>query len=471
LAHLKLFAIAVLIFLGACSTRPVIRPPQALSARPPIFRPQVTMQVTMPPNPALLVATGGQLGRAPVTTDDKVPVLAAPTTTTTTYDVDAKVIGAVLPLTGKNASTGQHALNALKMGLEVYKNDSKFRLAVFDSQSLPALAAEGARKLVVTDKAIVLFGGFTAKEAWALAASAEELKTPYIGFSQKTGLTELGSFVFRNAVTPEMQADKLVQFAFNKLSAKKFAILFPNDTYGIEFSNVFWDHVLARGGEVTAAQTYDPKETNFSSVVQKLTGTYHTEARAGEYKELLQEVKAKKAGLAKKPIKKNLRERVFEDVVLPPIVDFDVLFVPDNSRALGQIMAFMKYNEVPAITYLGTNIWSSTDLPKRATSPLARIYFVDALEASASSTDFFKNYLQLYNEEPSLVDMQIYEAVTIIKNLLISGISTRSELADNLRTLGRSPGVTGELRMSTQRELERPIHVLTLDSGYVKKTE
>jgi len=59
----------------------------------------------------------------------------------------------------------------------------------------------------------------------------------------------------------------------------------------------------------------------------------------------------------------------------------------------------------------------------------------------------------------------------IIKDQLLSGASTRASLAENLRSLGRSPGVTGELRMSNQREIERPLHVLTLDAGFVKKTE
>lgn len=413
---------------------------------------------------------------------------------TQTYDVDAKVIGAILPLTGKNANIGQHALNALRMGFgiastaaaDANRSENKFQLALFDSQSNPELAARGAVKLVTEDKAIALLGGFTAKEAIAIAGRAEALKTPYIGFSQKSGLTTLGSYIFRNSVTPEMQVDRLVQFAFDKLSARKFAILFPNDSYGVEFSSIFWDHVLARGGEITAAQTYDPKENDFSPVTQKLIGTYYTEARASEYKERLKELKAKekiraKAAGVKSPVKKSSRERTVEENILTPIVDFDVLFVPDSSRALGQIMAFMKYNGAEELTYLGTNIWNSPDLPKRVAGQLANVYFVDAIDLSenaaaddskpAGPNNFFKNYLELYGEEPTLVEIQAYESAKIIKDLILSGDTTRTALADSLRSLGRSPGVTGELRMSSNRELERPIRILTFNSGFVKKAE
>jgi branched-chain amino acid transport system substrate-binding protein len=387
-------------------------------------------------------------------------------------NVDAKVIGAILPLTGKNASIGQHALNALRMGLEMSKTDNKFRIALFDSQSNPELAVKGVDKLINEDRAIVILGGFTSKEALSIATRAELLSTPYIGFSQKSGLTNVGEYVFRNSMTPEMQVDKIVQYATEKLAAKKFAILYPNDSYGVEFSNIFWDHVLARGGEITAAQTYDPKENDFSEVIQKLVGTYYKEARSEEYKKRIREMKNKKSESTNK--QKNSRDHWSEENILPPIVDFDAVFVPDSSRALGQVLAFMKYNEVTDMNYLGTNIWNSPDLPKRAANEDAGLFFVDAIDISQGApqtSTFFKDYFALYNEEPTIVEIQVYEVAKIIKDLLVSGATSREALANQLRSLGRSQGVTGELRMSSQRELERPIHILTLDSGIVKKVE
>lgn len=403
-------------------------------------------------------------------------------------DVDAKVIGAILPLTGKNSSVGQHALNAIRMGLELNHPDNKFRLALFDSQSNPEHAAGGVDKLVKEDKAIVILGGFTAREAASIATRAELLNTPYFGFSQKSGLTNIGDYVFRNSVTPEMQVDKIVQFAFEKLQAKKFAILFPNDSYGVEFSSIFWDYVLAHGGEVTAAQSYDPKETDFTEPIQKLVGTYYVEARKEEFEARVKELKEQKeqkdlkdtleaAGEKsnKKPLaKKSSRDHWSAENILPPIVDFDVLFVPDSSRALGQILAFMSYNDVKDMKYLGTNIWNSPDLPKRAANNNTGVYFVDALVASQTATEpspFFKEYLALFNEEPTLVEIQTYEVARIVKDHIKAGASSREALASSLRNMGKSPGVTGELRMSNQREIERPIHVLTLDTGFLKKIE
>ena len=391
-------------------------------------------------------------------------------------DVDAKVIGAVLPLTGKNANIGQHALNSIRIGLGLNKPNARLRLAVFDTQGSVELATAGVEKLVREDKVIALIGGLSSKEAIAVGQKADLLGVPFIGLSQKSGLTAIGEYVFRNSLTAEMQIDRLVEYAFQKLKAKRFAVLYPNDAYGVEFANIYWDHVLARGGQITAAQTYDPKENDFTTMIQKMTGSYYPEARPDEYKERIKEldlVKKEKAEKNKNK-KKNSRVHEVQESILSPIVDFDVLFIPDTGKTLSQVMAFMKVTEVPPLTFLGTNIWNSPDLGKRTGNSNSFIYFVDAIDLNDTEpkeTQFFKDYLSEFNEEPTLVEMQVFEAAKILKDLLSGGVSSRESLASNLRTLGRTRGITGELRMSSQRELERPLHILSLDSGTIKKVD
>jgi branched-chain amino acid transport system substrate-binding protein len=396
-----------------------------------------------------------------------------------TQEVDSHILGAILPLTGRNSSVGQHVLNALRLGLGVDKPDAKFKLVTFDTQSNPDLAAAGVDKLLLENKVIGLVGGLSSKEATLIAQRAELFSTPFIALTQKPGLTSLGDYVFQNSLTPEMQVDQLAIFAFNKLNAKRFAILYPNDSYGVEFANIFWDQVLAHGGQVTAAQTYDSKENDFTGIIQKMVGTYYPEARAEEFKQRLDEIKKAKRLRAqknkkdnKKPVVKNSREHEVEESILQPMVDFDVLFLPDSGKTLSQVMAFMKVNEVPSITYLGTNIWNSPEIVKRAAGQKESIYFVDAIDPNDNSvreTDFFKEYYAAFNEEPTLIEMQAYESAKILRDTINTGGTSRDSLASRLRIMGRSTGVTGELRMSNNREIERPVHVLSLDNGLIHK--
>ncbi len=387
------------------------------------------------------------------------------------FAVDAKKVGAILPLTGKNANVGQRALAALRLGLGLNEASTSLSIALYDSQGDPALAAAGVQKLLQDDNVIAIFGGLGAKEAAAISEKADFFEVPFFTFSQKSGLTDNSEFTFRNAITAEMQVDKLAEFSFDKLSLKRFAILYPNDAYGVEFANKFWDQVLARGGVVTAAQAYDPKSSDLNFYVQKMVGTYYGDDRPDEYKQKIKELKEKKAKKIADGVKKNSRENEAKESILDPVVDFDAIFIPDSGRALGQAMAFLKSNDVQNLTYLGTNLWNTPDLVRRAGPHNQHLFFVDTDSSGAENTnsEFYKKYFALNQEEPQLLEAQTYEAAKIIREQLNFGTTSRESLASNLRSLGRKTGAYGEIRMNTNKELERDLTILTIDQGAIKK--
>lgn len=390
---------------------------------------------------------------------------------TDSYPVDSKKIGAILPLTGKNAGVGQRALAALRLGLGLNESNPSLSLALYDSQGKPELAAAGVQKLLKEHGVIAIFGGLGAKEALAIAEKSDFYEVPFFSFSQKSGLTESFDYTFRNAVTAEMQVDKLAEFAFQKLSIRRFAILYPNDAYGVEFANKFWDQVLARGGVVAAAQVYDPKSSDLNGPVQKMVGTFYNEDRPDEVKAKLKGLKEKKAKQAAAGIKKNSRESEVAENILEPIVDFDAIFIPDSGRALGQAMAFLKSNDIQNLTYLGTNLWNTPDLIRRAGTHNQHLFFVDTESSITENTDsdFYKKYFALNQEEPQLLEAQTYEAAKIVREQISMGATGRESLTAQLRSLGRRNGAYSEIRMNNNKELERDLTILTVDQGSLKK--
>lgn len=391
-------------------------------------------------------------------------------------------VGAILPLTGKNANVGQHALNAIKMGLGIADNNitSKYQLFVFDNQSQPQISGAGVQKLILDYKVIGIIGGLSSKEATTIAETSDLLSVPFVALTQKSGLTNIGDFIFRNALTPEMQVSRLVQYAIEKLNAKRFAVLYPNDSYGVEFANTYWDEVLRQGAQITAAQTYDPKINDFTGVVQKLVGTYYPEARKAEYDERVENMKKamrereKKLKKENKKIVKNSREHQVQENVLPPIVDFDVLFIPDTGKALSQVISFMKVNDVSGLTYLGTNIWNTPDVIRRSSGQKDRIFFtgvMDQTDPEFKSLPFYKEYFSFFNEEPTLIEIQAYEAGKILRTQLQAGADSRNSLVARLRSTGRIPGVGADLTLNESREFVRPVRLFTAESGSLKKIE
>jgi branched-chain amino acid transport system substrate-binding protein len=377
--------------------------------------------------------------------------------------VEPKTVGLVLPMTGKYAGVSQKTLRAAQMGLGLYGNNvSSFRLAVVDSEGNSDNARRGVEKLVKEDNVIAIIGSVLSKTAPAVAAKANELGVPNIALSQKSGVTELGNSVFRNSLTSEMQVRYLAKTAIEDLGLRRFAILYPNDQYGIEFSNIFWDEILARGGQITSAQVYSPKETDFRDVVQRLVGTYYIEARADEYKLRLKE-------WSEAQTKRSARITPPDDL-LPPITDFDAIFIPDSAKAMGQISAMLAYNNVKGVRLMGTNLWNVPGLAKRAGSSAGNMLFVDSYVSSDpafTNSYFVREYRNQFNEDPGIFELQAYDSALIIRQLVSQGATNRESLGQALSQLKDFPGSLGSLSISTDREIQRPLVALVLENGTV----
>lgn len=377
--------------------------------------------------------------------------------------VQPYTIGTVLPLTGKYAPIAQKTLRGLQLGLGIYGNErSDFKLAVVDSEGTPEGARKGVERLVTEDNVIAVVGSLLSRTAGAVAGKTEELGVPSIALSQKSGLTEGGTYIFRNAVTSEMQVKELVKLAMENLGLKRFALLYPNESYGIEYANLFWDEVLARGGRVTAAQPYNPSETDFRGPIKRLVGTYYLDDRKTEYQHRVREYYKKQ--------KKITSRTSPPDDLLPPVVDFDAIFIPDSPKALGQIAPMLAYQGVSKVRLLGTNVWNSTDLIRRGEKNVEHALFVDSNmvnDPAFRNSKFHREFTRTFGEEPGLFEAQAYEVGVLLRQLISGGERSRVGLAQALANLGQVQGVAGPITMSAQRELTRPLTPFTVKDGSI----
>jgi len=375
--------------------------------------------------------------------------------------VESKTIGVVLPMSGKHAAISQKTLRGIQMGLGLYNNyPSSFKLAVIDSEGNPDNARRGVERLVKEDNVIAVIGSVLSKTAPAVAAKSSELGVPSIALSQKSGITDAGPNVFRNSLTSEMQVRYLVKVAMEELGMKKFAVLFPNDLYGVEFANIFWDEVLARGGQIVGAQNYSNKETDFRYPIQRLVGTYYVEGRADEYKMRLKE-------WSDAQTKKSVRNTPPDDL-LPPIIDFDAIFIPDSVKAMGQISAMLSFNGVKGVKLLGTNLWNVPGVAKRAGHFANNLVFVDSFvstEPFFMNSVFTKDYKSIFTEEPGIFEVQGYDAALLLRQLISQGATNRESLSQALVKVQGFPGAVGPLSMTPQKEIMRPVVALMLDGS------
>ena len=379
--------------------------------------------------------------------------------------VEPKTIGVVLPLTGRSAAVAQRTLRGIQFGLGLNGSPtSSFRLAVIDSQGNAEVARRGVERLVSEDNVIAIIGGLQSKTASAEANQASELGVPTISLSLRQGVTEVSPLVFRNTLTAEMQIRRLVRTAMDELGYKRFAVLFPNDAYGVEATNLFWDEVLARGGKITAAQTYSPKETDFRESVERLVGTFFIEARTEEFKTRSKEINEANA-------QKHRSARInTKEAVLPPMIDFDAIFIPDSMKAFGQISATLAYNEVKNVKLLGTNLWNVDGLQKRAGPFANNLLFVDSYsntDGRFQNSGFVREYKKTYGVDPGQFEIQGYDSALMLRQLISQGASSRQSLGRALSDLNNLPGLLGPLSVDEDRDILRPVTVLTLENGQI----
>lgn len=374
-------------------------------------------------------------------------------------------IGVVLPLSGhkRDQWMAQKTLRGLQLGLGIFGSErSLFNLSVIDSKSNPDASRRAVEKLVTEDHVIAIVGSLLSKTAVAVSSKADELGVPNITLSQKAGITEIGNNVFRNALTSEMQVQNIVEAAMVHGKMKKFAVLFPNDAYGVEFTNLFWDEVKNRGGEIVGAQPYEPGTTDFDGPVRRLVGTFYVEDRIDEYKLRLKKWFKKQKSF-------NMRITPPKDL-LPPVVDFDAIFVPDDIRAIGQIAPMLAYHDISEIKLIGTRVWNTPGLIARGGSYVEDSIFADGLlptDIGFKNSSFYLSYKKTFGTTPRLMDAEAYDIGILLRRLIEGGENTRIGLAQALKNTTNFQGSLGNLQMNPQRELRRPIFSLTVKEGQI----
>ena len=365
--------------------------------------------------------------------------------------VQPKTIAVILPLTGKYKKIGKRCLDGLQLGLGIYsKKPSFFKLVVVDSKGSALSIKEDIKKVLLEHHAIGLVGGVVSQSAVKLALTAQNFMIPAILLSQKSKLTQTGPFIFQNAVTHEHIIENLTDTLIHKLNHKKLAVLYPNDPFGVEYANLFWDYTLAKGGEIVAVQTYKPGETDFNNPIRRLTGSYYYEGRDEEFRSLLTQWFSVNNRINKKQIKE----------ILPPVVNFSSLFIPDSIKSLHQITPYFNFQNIKNITLAGPNLWNSKRLTQQKKDSVEGAVFVDTVitnHPQFKKSQFFKTFKKVFNYSPGSFEFLAYQSALALRQALSSEIKTREELRSRLAQLEELSSPIGKIKISKNREFIYPM--------------
>ena len=379
-------------------------------------------------------------------------------------------IGCLLPLSGPYQTVGFRALRGLELALERFSARSsgpQMNIVVKDSHGDPDQTRLAMQELIDEKVAAIIGPIVTAEIA---AAQAQENGVPIITLTQKDNITSIGDYVFRNFITPQMQVKALADFTTNTLGLNRFAILYPDETYGITFMNLFWDHLLEQGGKIVGVEAYNPQHTDFADPIKKLVGLYY------DIPEDLKEVdqlSPEEGGdqsdadpLSGQDSANGNRARNAEDEEPEAMVDFDAIFIPDSPRTAGLIIPQLAFYDVKDIYLLGTNLWHSDALIKMAAQYVQGAIMPDGFFAESSAPivqEFVRIFEETYEEKPGFIEAVVYDSAMMVFGVLDQpDLRFKSELKNTLLNKAVFSGVTGPTYFDENGEAQKQLYLLRI---------
>ncbi len=402
--------------------------------------------------------------------------------------VNPAAVGVLLPLTGKYRAYGQKALAGIQLGAGIFEEPKPGVpapvLVIRDTAGDPAQAARHIEDLVFNEHVVTIIGPIFSAEAYAAAVKAEELQVPLVALSLRENLPEIGDHVFRNFLTLAAQAKLLVDYAMNKLHVKKFALLYPNDKYGVGFVNAFWDEVKKNKGEIRAAERYEPDEKNFAVPIKKMVGRYWLDAR---WDFINARAKIRREHKNNNLAKKRAMEKLVKSI--RPKVDFQAIFIPDYHEKVAMIAPALAFEDIVIHTtshwkldrlkkslgrdkldmvyLLGGNGWDNPQLIDWAERYVQGAIFCDGFFAGSerpATRRFVGKFKTNFDREPDWVEAHAFDTAAIARNI-IEQTRPRSREAFRQALLGVKDfdGATGKTSFSPDGEAVKDLFLLSVD--------
>jgi len=381
--------------------------------------------------------------------------------------VDRFSIGCILPLSGPYGTFGNRALTGIELALNQFNAQphvNPVQLFIKDSKGDPNEAARAVESLALKNCVIGVIGPMITSESAAI--KAQTLKVPIMTLTQKPDITKLGDHVFRNFLTLSLQVKAIVTYAVQELGIKKFAVLYPDERYGISFMNRFWDELIVHGAEIVGVESYSLDQTDFADAIEKLVGLYYPRPEEPVEEESLDHTEAPLEFLpATTPLTDQPPEE--EEKEEPePIIDFGAVFIPDTFEKIALIAPQFPYLDVADALLLGTNLWHSDKLIQMARGYVQGAIVPDGFFLNSPSPrvrDFVKSFKEVFGICPGFLEAQAYDAASILFQLVnYPEVRSRRRLKTALMKVKDFHGVTGLTSFDETGDVTKQIYLLKI---------
>jgi len=334
-------------------------------------------------------------------------------------------IGVISIITGQGAAYGEAITNGIMLARDEVnaKGDVLIDLKIEDSSGKQEQALAAAQKLINSEKVVAIIGPTLSNEMFAAGPEANASGVPIMGTSTTAkGITQIGKFVFRNAL-PESQAiPASVGLAVKRHNIRKVALLYGNDD------------AFTKSGFDTMKEVAEKLKLNIVTIQEFQKGQ-------ADYKAQLTKIASLKP-----------------DAVFCSALYNEGGVILAQARKMGLKVPFVGGN--------GFNSPKVIEIARDAAEGLivATPWFGERNDPKVKA--FVAKYEKAYGKKPDQFAAQAYDAFHIMTNALkAAGTADRAKLRDALAATRNFQGVVGNFSFDAERDVVMTPSVLIVKGG------
>lgn len=336
--------------------------------------------------------------------------------------------GFITAYTGPGAAYGQAMKDGVDLAVDEINKDPntkyKIDLVTYDTKLNKTEAVNAMKKAIEEDKVLAVEGPMTSGEMFAAGPIAQQSGVVAFGTGTTApGITDLGNFIFRNAIPGKLGIPITVEKAHQKFGFKKVAILYSNNNdQMVGEHQIYTDLFKKMGLDVVADETFADKDTDFSAQLTKIQqANPDVICVAGLYQE--------SALIAKKAREMGMNQ---------PIIGGNGFNSP----------AYIKRAGAAADGSLVATPWNP-----ESDTPTAK-HFIEAFKAK-------------YGHEPDQFAAQAYDAMYLMHEAAEKAGTTtdRKKFRDTLAGIKGFEGATGKFEFDANRDPKMDLTVLQVKDG------
>ena len=388
-------------------------------------------------------------------------------------------VGVVLPLSGSFASFGEECLRGILLSARIFGAETgatpAVRLLVRDSGGTAEGAAAAVEEFAGERRVSAILGPLLASEAEAAAVAAEDRRIPLLALTGRDRVARSRAWVFRVGREPRGEIQVLVDYAIHQVGLGRFAVLYPDDAYGRGARDLFWDEVEAMGGRMVGVESYQPGATDFAQPIRDLVGfmmlSQDEKDALKTRHEMLQQAK-KLPDAEALALREEARAMLgSEGELLPPIVDFDALFLPDAYEEVTLIAPQLAFHEVEGVRLLGASGWNHPDLVRIGGHHVDGAIFTEAFYPDSQVpyvAAFTRGFTETFGARPGTLAALSYDAANLVLAQFARGLQARPALREALLGVRAYPGVSGVTTIRSDGTAQKRPYLLEVEKRRIQ---